>query len=532
MNLFISFIAGCLYPLGFPSEILTHHPIFSLLGMLLFLMNLKLFKADKEALTLLKKLVYLLVFSFGYFLVGYYWLGYTLHQFGGIDFPLNYILSSLFTLFIAPHLLAFILIEHFILSKVKKKNLHLWVFLYSIILVLLELLTPQQFPAHLGHTWLSLKPFLFLSTYFGYGVFSFISYLLLFSFLYSWKEKKIHWSSSFIILFLLLLSFLNPIQKENEIASPLAIRMVQGNIGNFMKVESEQGNFNLFQKVLERYQDLSEAPISEDNPIELIVWPETAYPALLNSQNIRANQELVPKTLKEVTRNTGAYLFTGSYDVADKADHLDFETEHSAAFYFAPNSHFIDVYHKRILIPFGESLPFGFLNPLFSKLIKNIAFFAKGKRYPFFEVRENIHFISAICYEILFPDFVRNYLNNKNDKAHFLVNITNDSWYGKSSEPYQHKFLAHWRAIEFNLPIVRITNTGISSILYPDGSESKQLGLFQTGYMDLELPIVKNKKTFYQRWGLLGLTLFMLGCFLISLTFFFLQNLLLKDREA
>ncbi len=84
------------------------------------------------------------------------------------------------------------------------------------------------------------------------------------------------------------------------------------------------------------------------------------------------------------------------------------------------------------------------------------------------------------------------------------MNHTNDSWYGDTAEPYQHLFLSKWRAIEFQLPLIRSTNTGISSVLYNDGSESKRLSIGEIGVLDLEIGLKKSQETIYQRWGVLN----------------------------
>ena len=114
-------------------------------------------------------------------------------------------------------------------------------------------------------------------------------------------------------------------------------------------------------------------------------------------------------------------------------------------------------------------------------------------------------FFSTICYELLKPKFIREYLNNLKERPHFMINLTNDSWYGKTMEPHQHLFLAKWRALEFNIPIIRSTNTGISSVVYADGTESKRLGVYKTGSLDLELLFGPNKPTIYQSFGILPL---------------------------
>ena len=107
---------------------------------------------------------------------------------------------------------------------------------------------------------------------------------------------------------------------------------------------------------------------------------------------------------------------------------------------------------------------------------------------------------------------MRDYLN-ENSQTDFIVNLTNDSWYGDTSEPYQHLFLAKWRALEFQKPIVRTTNNGVTSVIYPDGSESKRLTFNQVEKLDTTMPLGSNQATPYQKYGFL--LCFILGIFLV-----------------
>jgi len=178
------------------------------------------------------------------------------------------------------------------------------------------------------------------------------------------------------------------------------------------------------------------------------------------------------------------------------------------------------VYHKRILIPFGETLPFGPLNYFVSKFVQNISYFATGKDFVLFKTKNDTPFITAICYEILFSNYIRKYLNSINDQAQFIVNFTNDSWYGNSAEPFQHLFLSKWRALEFSIPIVRTTNTGITSVIYANGSESRRMSYGETGVLDVSLQSYTQHPTFYQQWGMCAFFfLLMPGLLLLSFIF-------------
>jgi apolipoprotein N-acyltransferase len=289
-------------------------------------------------------------------------------------------------------------------------------------------------------------------------------------------------------------------------AKSVHLRLVQANVGNFMKVQSENGNATSTEEIYQRYKRLSTLPTKEQSTIDLIVWPETAYPSLLNTAVMRVSPALVPAVVQDVVTQMQAPLLFGGYDQSENQNTNFYETEYNAAFLISKRATLSEVYHKRLLIPFGESLPFGFLNPYLARIVSNISFFAKGERFPVFKLRNGERFISVICYEILFSGFIRSYLNHLSsldESPHFLINLTNDSWYGDTSEPYQHQFLSHWRSLEFQIPMVRMTNTGITSILYPDGSQSERLDVFQNGILDINLKVQGPTPTFFQRWGFL-----------------------------
>lgn len=138
------------------------------------------------------------------------------------------------------------------------------------------------------------------------------------------------------------------------------------------------------------------------------------------------------------------------------------------------------------------------------------------------------NFISAICYEILFSDFIRDYLNAQTKPVHFLINLTNDSWYGKTSEPWQHLFLARWRALEFNIPIIRSTNTGITTVITPNGHFNKYLGVNEQTVLDVDVPLFNRTPTFYEKYGRLPFVALILGTLIIHFILNKIQALLFK----
>lgn len=110
-------------------------------------------------------------------------------------------------------------------------------------------------------------------------------------------------------------------------------------------------------------------------------------------------------------------------------------------------------------------------------------------------------------------------MNKLKEEPMFMINLTNDSWYGKTSEPEQHLFLAKWRAVEFNIPILRSTNTGITLVVFPDGSESQRTKIFEEDILKIDLSLNKREKTFYQKWGV-GVSFLVMFLITLGIIFF------------
>ncbi|MEI8346342.1 MAG: apolipoprotein N-acyltransferase [Pseudomonadota bacterium] len=547
----LAYLGGVIYATGFPSVWIPTFIAGPIIGMALFLIGTSLFRTRKKP-SFVQELILFLAFSAGAYTFAYYWVPNTLKVFGAIPYPAHYFLGSLLSLIIFPHLLLLLILIRFsqiinipfkfVVNSPNKRNLFI-----ALLFCFLEYYTPQQFPAHMGHSWLVLAPNLGMAPYCGVILFSFISGWLAMAaatFFTSLRVDRFAILATILFLganFALPLKF-SPVQSGNYKSNHL--RLVQANVGNFMKMDATLGGPKSLQEVDFRYYDLSTRPSL--HPIDLLIWPETSYPHTFNTSALKDNSAGIPRLVKEVILESKAELFMGGYDSLFRSNDNFFETDYNAALLlgsqksftpnitqnpnqliFDPQSYttieFKDVYHKRRLIPFGETLPFGRFNEYLARYIRNISFFKTGDRYTLFTTRNQTHFISAICYEILFSESIRTYLNSVRYRPHFIVNLSNDSWYGNTAQPLQHLFLAHWRALEFQLPIVRMTNSGISSILYPDGQESRRLAYETQDILDVTLTTPNGKPTFYQEWGTLPV---------LGIWFFFLILILIFGRSS
>ena len=158
----------------------------------------------------------------------------------------------------------------------------------------------------------------------------------------------------------------------------------------------------------------------------------------------------------------------------------------------------LSVYDKVHLVPFGEYLPFqSTLERLgFLQLTKVQGGFAAGDRHRAYDLPGAPRFLPLICYEIVFPGAIV----PPDDRPGWLLNVTNDAWFGISPGPYQHFQQARARAIEEGLPLVRAANNGISAVVDPLGRVIQHLSLGTEGVLDSQLPR-PLEPTIYARLG-------------------------------
>ena len=259
----------------------------------------------------------------------------------------------------------------------------------------------------------------------------------------------------------------------------LNVSIVQGNVDPAGKWANGL-NFNI-----DLYRGLTENIEEAD----LIVWPETAIPARLNSE-IRAK-----RFLRRFTDDMNIPIFTGAL-ARDEMPNGDVQRFNSA--YLAkPNTGSLDRYDKILLVPFGERVPFQKLFPKLGNLNFGQAEFTPGKDFTIFSLTDSVRFGSMICFESVLPVSARQLTLNGAD---FLVNVTNDGWYGKTSEPLQQALLTRFRAIENRRSLVRAANTGISYMCDPFGRFLTKSELEVEAVLQAEIPICEAE-SFYTKYG-------------------------------
>ncbi|MDX1661525.1 MAG: apolipoprotein N-acyltransferase [Gemmatimonadota bacterium] len=234
---------------------------------------------------------------------------------------------------------------------------------------------------------------------------------------------------------------------------------------------------------------------AEEDP-GLVVWPESAVPSYLRYDP--RTRALVP----ELAREIDTPIFTGTNDADTLAGRSgraagDYRI-YNAAYLVRPDTIVPNRYAKKRLVPVAERVPFvpGVATGFFERLSAWTGQFAPGEGWTTWTV-EGYEFGALICYESVFPDVSRTLVR---EGADFLVNITNDAWFGRTAAPYQHASHLSLRAVEHRVPFLRSANTGISGWVDPFGRWHEPTPLYEEAVVVASLPI-PGIETLYTRWG-------------------------------
>lgn len=248
------------------------------------------------------------------------------------------------------------------------------------------------------------------------------------------------------------------------------LRLVQAGIS-----QRDRARPSLWESQLQDYVNLS----VQDRPADIthVIWGEAAVPPtfFLNlSERHRA--------IAAAAAPPGGALITG----ADRAlrNETQFTAIYNSMFVITSEGAITASYDKTHLVPFGEYMPLRWLIP-YEKITGGVGDFARGTGLVTLEVPGLPAFTPLICYEAIFSGEVT---PQGAARPRWLLNLTNDAWFGMSAGPYQHYATARLRAVEEGLPLVRVANTGISAVIDGTGRTTAALGLGQRGVLDARLP--------------------------------------------
>jgi apolipoprotein N-acyltransferase len=218
---------------------------------------------------------------------------------------------------------------------------------------------------------------------------------------------------------------------------------------------------------------------------DLIVWPETSTPTIL-----RRDPGLIA-ALARLSREVGAPVMVGSVDAEETSP----PTYRNTAFLLDERG-IVNRYDKIQLVPFGEYVPLSGVIGFVRGWAEFIADLEPGSRSVVFS-GPPAPFGTIICYEGVFPALVRRFVQGG---ARFMVNMTNDGWFGRTDGPLQHLGMYPFRAVEHRVAVVRAANTGVSALIAPSGEITQTLPLFVRGTLDGRVAL-RDRQTLYTRFG-------------------------------
>lgn len=268
------------------------------------------------------------------------------------------------------------------------------------------------------------------------------------------------------------------------------LRIMQPNLQ-----QDQRFNYAAKADVMQKYLTLSDRATGPNatgvRDVSLLIWPESAFPFFLAREPDALAQiaDLLPK---------GTILLTGAVRPPEMPAGRRITRAYNSIYSIDHDGTLLSVYDKLHLVPFGEYLPYqDMMEKLgFVQLTKVQGGFLTGTARRNMELPNAPPLLPLICYEAIFPDEI----DIRGPRPGWMLNLTNDGWFGNSTGPYQHLQQARMRAVEQGLPLVRAANTGVSAVIDPVGRIVGELGLGVEGVLDATLP-AKIPPTVYARVG-------------------------------
>ena len=437
-------------------------------------------------------------------LIGFHWIAFTAHEFG--FFPWPFAILTLLAFASLMHLyIPFGLVLGSWLSQRLELKAGASALVFAGILTLGEMFWPSIFVWNLGYPLLwAHSPLAQWADVLGFQGLSFVVYLAnawIFWLLLKKDRAKSLISVGVAVCLLAILYFggLRRLEIWKTRDSELKTLVIQANIGNQEKYMAEKGaGFQQF--ITDEFFDLTRKGLEAHPDSDLVVWPESAFPDFLD--NFAASR-VYPAQFRKFSQSINKPILVGAF--SKDSPEIKKRNDYNGLFLFDNKGQILgEPYHKTELLIFGETIPLVETFPILAKYNPGGAGFGRGQGPMLLTLGSGpstVKIGGEICYESLDPQF-----SAKLSKlgADILVNVTNDSWFswGPNFEPNQNGFMSLARAIEVRRPMVRSTNTGISSAILADGTllEQSPVGVKWFGQQSIQFR--KNAPTtFFAEFG-------------------------------
>ena len=361
---------------------------------------------------------------------------------------------------------------------------------------------PRLFPWHFGHTQIAFTPFVQIAGLGGAIAVSFLMFWLaevLVRVVVCHERRRVFLVPVVLSVFAMAYGAAMMNAFGSPRGSPQEVVLVQGNPALVEKRELSSAHENLV-----RMFDLSMAAAHPDT---LVVWPEGAVPSYIPADIGSVGQ---PPILPCI--GNGSAFLVGSYSF------LPDQRRFNTAFAVYPDGTIPLPYFKRVLIPFGEFMPLASWFSKLQELNARAGIFSAGTDAMVFDypmhrpdgTPYSLRVSPLICYEDTLPFLARESVLKG---AELLVNITSDSWFGRSLAPHQHHLIAAFRAIENRRYLVRSTNTGLSAVVDPLGKTVAEIPPYSEGSATAQVRLLNYESPYTHWfgdrpwWGLLALSL-------------------------
>lgn len=444
-------------------------------------------------------------FGLGYFTTGLYWIAFSL----GVDLDKFWWLVP-FGIFGIPTGLSVYLGVTAVLLKHTQSTGISRCFWFALLWTVSELFWgsgPLALPWNpLGIIWANFDPLIQIISVVGIYGLTLATALLISSPIlfrkYQFRTPQITFISILAISFISLSSWglLRPDKTAvKQQGNPVIVRIVQPNVPQELDWQPEKAGKQFYDLIALTGSHAEKKP-------DIIIWPESALPLLLDedatargvvAETIAPNGQLISGSLRRVfTKGEKVKIYNSLIVVGADASVKA-------------------IYDKFHLVPFGEYLPLRAIIPSsITKITSGETDFSRGPGLDIIRSDPMPAFSPLICFEGIFSGSV---VAKGQQRPEWLLNITNDAWFGNSSGPYQHLQLARMRSIEEGLPLVRAANTGISAVFDAFGRQINKKSLGEKGVLDVSLPPALQEPTIFALYGQLILIIMMAISFGIAL---------------
>ncbi len=416
------------------------------------------------------------LFGLGYFGIGVHWVYFSLHLFGAAIAPLAVVMTMVFVLVMTvfPALTCWLWARYRVVGTPLRN-----VLLFAAIWVLSELLRGRLMD---GFPWILIGysqtsgPMGDFAPLMGvYGISFLVVFVSasLFTVLSGSLRQRVV-ALACVGGVILSAATASTLSFSAPVGEPVNVRLVQGNIAQEMKFSPGR-----LKHAIELYTSMTSREALDD--IDLVVWPETAIPTYFDRVEMSMRRFVTLMDARGIDVLSGGFQRDGD-DVYNAVRQLGGDRA---------------VYRKRHLVPFGEYMPLRFLLDFAARFIDIPMSDLAADTRPHVPLRlQGTSVGVSICYEDVYGEEMRALLPD----SEMLVNVSNDAWFGDSSAPHQHEQKARMRAREFARPLIRVTNTGISSAMDYKGNILGRIRHDEADILDVQIQ-PRSGTTPYVRTG-------------------------------